>query len=175
MRLQKAQRESLLTWIADGLESDEINKRAAKFKPKFKVSRQQVDHYRKTRKVDIAEVKKSGEFNALTSGLALSEKRVQLLQELAEKLRADLFENKRLWLDQVKGIGSMQNYERVEYQEFNAAEVAQLRGVLEDIALEVGERSKTMEHKGNVGLFDFDQWKEDRKKRLDNMKALEVE
>lgn len=169
MRLKKEQREALLAWIAEGLETDEINQRAAKHKPKFKVTRQQVDHYRKTRKQNIAEIKSSGELTALTSGLARVEARVQLLQDLAEKLRADLFDGKKLWLEQAKSVG-MSTF---NYQEFNASEVSQLRGVLDDIAQELGERGKTLEHKGNIGLFDLEAWKAERKKRTAAVEALE--
>jgi hypothetical protein len=169
MKLKKAQREVLLSWIAEGLESDEINKRAAKFKPRFKVTRQQVDHYRKTRQTKLGELKEAGEFDALRTGLAKVQARVKLLQDLAEKLRTDLFDNELLWLEQAKSVGT----ERFYYRDFNASEVLQLRGVLDDIAQEIGERGKTLEHKGNIGLFDMETWKEDRKKRMNAIEKLE--
>jgi len=169
MRLKKAQREALLAWIAEGLETDEINQRAAKHKPKFRVTRQQVDHYRKTRRQNIQDIKQTGELTALSSGLAKVEERVKLLQDLAELLRVDLFQANKLWLDQQKSVG-MNTF---SYQEFNASEVAQLRAVLDDIAQELGERGKTLEHKGQIGLFDIEQWKEDRKKRLAAIEATE--
>lgn len=171
-RLNKAQREALIEWVAEGLASDEINQRAAKWKPRFSVTRQQVDHYRKTRKVDIDKLKESGEFNALKRGLALVNERVQLLQDLADKLKFDLFDaaGKGLWLANKKAVGMTTVF---DYEEFNSAEVAQLRGVLDDIAQEVGERGKTLEHKGNVGLFDMDAWKKVREARLKGVKELE--
>jgi hypothetical protein len=51
-----------------------------------------------------------------------------------------------------KGIGSQDNYERVEYEEFNKAEVESLRGVLDDIAREVGDRSKIEQPPVNLNL-----------------------
>jgi hypothetical protein len=140
MRLKKAHREALLKWIAEGLESDEINKRAAKFKPPFKVLRSQVVWYRKTRGIKLDEIQEEGEVNALTTGFALKENRVAALQKLADKMMGDLMGGDKMWLLQVKGIGSHDNYERVEYWEFNRSEVESLRGVLDDIASEVGER-----------------------------------
>jgi hypothetical protein len=143
MKLKKAQKEAVLKWIAEGLETDEINKRAAKFKPHFTVSRSQVDWYRKTRRVNLGEIQHEGEADALTSGLAVKENRVATLQKLANRLLEDLLgaeDKNRLWLDMVKGIGSHDNYERVEYQEFNRSEVEALRGLLDDIATEVGGR-----------------------------------
>lgn len=143
MVLKKTQREALLQWIAEGLESDEINKRAAKFKPPFKVTRQNVSKYRKTRGVKLEQIQEEAETSALKTGLALKENRVATLQKLANRLLEDLFgegENNRLWLTMVKGIGSHDNYERVEYQEFNRSEIESLRGLLDDIASEIGER-----------------------------------
>ena len=140
MRLKKTQREALIAWIAEGLETDEINKRATKFKPPFKVTRQNVAKYRKTRGVKLEEIQEEGETNSLKTGLALKENRVAKLQLLADRMLADLLENGRLWLTQYKGIGSHDNYERIEYQEFNKAEVDALRGVFDDIAAEIGER-----------------------------------
>ena len=145
MKLNKAQKEALIAWIAEGLESDEINKRAAKFKPRFSVLRSQVTYYRNSRDHKLEELQESGEINALTSGLALKENRVATLQKLANRPLEDHFgegENNRLWLTMVKDIGSHDNYERVEYQEFNRSEIEVLRGLLDDIASEVGERVK---------------------------------
>jgi len=168
MKLKKAQREVLLQWVGEGLESDEINKRAAKFKPRFSVLRSQVVYYRKSRHVQLDALKNAGEMVSLTSGLALKENRVRLLQELANKLKDDLFMNGKLWLLQVKGIGGKKNFERVEYYDFNSSEVAQLRGVLDDIASEVGGRvsnvdlsTKGKPIKGYVGITP-DVWKKTR-------------
>ena len=151
MKLKKAQREALLAWIAEGLQSDEINKRATLFEPTFEVTRQQVDHYRKTRNIEIQKLRKDGEYTALNTGLAIREKRVELLQELAERMRDDLLVKKLLWTPQVKGIGGADNYERIDYEEFNSAEVLQLRGVLDDIAAEVNERVRRQEVTGKDG------------------------
>jgi hypothetical protein len=142
MRLKKAQREVLIAWIAEGLKTDEINKRAGKFKPPFKVSTRLTAHYRKTRGVKLVEIQEAGEVDALKSGFAVKENRVKALQTLAEKMLEELTreEDNRLWTTMVKGIGSNENYQRVEYEEFNKAEVDSFRGVLDDIASEVGER-----------------------------------
>jgi hypothetical protein len=150
MKLKKKQREAVLAWVAEGLQTDEINKRAEKFKPRFKVLRSQVDYYRKISKVNLKEIKYSDDMAALTTGLALKENRVETLQRLAELMLTDLFGDK-LWLLQVKGIGGTDNYERVEYYEFNSAEVGQLRSVLDDIAAETGGRIKKAEITGKDG------------------------
>jgi hypothetical protein len=138
-KLTKDQRSELLKWVAEGLESDEINKRAAKFELPFSVSRAQVDYYRKTRKVSISELSQSAELDALKSGLALKEERVKRLDLLAGLIEEDLFSGV-LWVQDVKMIGTGENQERVEFETFNASEVQQYRGILEDIAKEVGDR-----------------------------------
>ena len=150
MRLKKKQKEALIQWITEGLQSNEINDRAAMFNPPFNVSRQQVDYYRKTREADIETIKASGEHEALTAGLALVEERVNKLKQLAALMEADLFGG-FLWTDQIKSIGSAPNNKFIEYEEFNKAEVDSYRGVLDDIAKEVGGRVHRNEITGKDG------------------------
>ena len=150
MRPTKAQKEKLLDWVAEGLESGEINKRAEAFDPPFKVKRQQVDYYRRTRKVKIKDIAEKGELDALTSGLSKKEVRVERLHQLAALMEEDLLGGS-LWLDQVKMIGSGDMQERVEYEEFNSAEVMQYRGILDDIAKELGHRAQKTELSGPDG------------------------
>lgn len=142
-RLRKKQKEALLSWVAEGLETGEINERAAKFKPAFEVTGAQVDYYRSTRYADLGVLKKSGEFAALTEGFALKENRVKALQDLAALMYRDVTTG-FLWLDQVKALGSGDNMQIIDYEEFNTAEVAQLRGVLDDIAKEMGHRKQVV-------------------------------
>ena len=151
MRLKKSQKEAVLKWIAEGLQSDEINDRAVLFVPPFKVSRQQVDYYRKTRAADIIAILEVSENNALTEGLSLKAERVKKLKQLAALLERDLFGG-FLWLDQVKGVGSGDIATIVDYEEFNKAEVDSYRGVLDDIAKEVGDRKNINEVTGKDGV-----------------------
>lgn len=144
MRLRKKQKEAVIAWIAEGLETDEINERAAKSKPPFEVSRQQVDFYRDTRKADLESLKRSGEFNALVDGLATKAERVSRLQQLADLMWRDLTKG-FLWVDQVKALGSGDNMEIVDYEEFNTSEVREFRATLDDIAKEMGHRKTVIE------------------------------
>lgn len=150
MRLKQGQKSALQEWVAAGLESGEINSKASQFDPPFSVSRAQVDYYRKTRKVSLSEIKQANDFDALTTGLALKAERVKKLDLLARLMENDLFTG-GLWIDEVKMIGSGFSQERVEFESFNAAEVAQYRGVLDDIAKEVGDRSQRTELTGKDG------------------------
>lgn len=100
-------------------------------------------HYRKTRKIDIDRIISEGEHEALNTGLALKSERVKKLKALALRLERDIFgddDQDYIWTDQVKGIGSGDIAEIVEYEEFNRAEIEAYRGVLDDIAKELGGR-----------------------------------
>ena len=153
MRLKKAQKEAILRWVADGLGSDEINELAAGFIPPFAVSRPQVTYYRRTRNADIAALVAAGEQRALSEGLALRGERVTKLKQLATLLERDLFGGS-LWLDQVKGVGSGMAAEVVDYEEFNKAEVDAYRGLLDDIAKELGDRKHQTELSGALKIQD---------------------
>lgn len=155
IRLSKQQKQAVIAWAAEGLEIGEINARASVFKPSFRVSPQQADYYRKRSQVNIDAIRASGEMDALTSGLAVRAARVVRLARLAELLELDLFGD-RLWLDQVKSIGSGPFAREVDYEEFNAAGVQQYRGILDDIAKEVGDRKQAVMHSGKVELFTVD-------------------
>lgn len=144
MRLKKSQKEALLSWISEGLQTDEINERAAAEEPPFRVSRQQVDWYRDRRAVDIKAIQQAGEHDALTTGLAIKAERVRKLQQLAALMERDLFGG-FLWTDQIKMIGSGDAQQEVEYEEFNTAEVQQYRGTLDDIAKEMGHRRQGLD------------------------------
>lgn len=142
MRLKKNQKEKLLAWISEGLQSDEINDRAAQFDDPFSVTRSQVQFYRERRAVDIKTIQAAGEYDALTTGLALRAERVRRLQQLAALMEKDLFGG-FLWV--------------VDYEEFNTAEVQQYRGVLDDIAKEVGDRKQSVQHGGMIAfVVDID-------------------
>jgi hypothetical protein len=135
MRLNKGQKEKVLEWVADGLKTDEINRRAAQYEEPFVVTRDQVRFYRNTRDVNLQELSQSAEYDALNSGLALRENRVKKLQQLADKLENDIF-GENLWVTDVKAVGA----ELVYIERFNAAEVSEYRGTIDDIAKEMGGR-----------------------------------
>lgn len=153
-RLRKKQKEAVLSWIAEGLETDEINERAAKFRPAFEVTRGQVDYYRATREADLKEIQRVSETQAMTSGFALKEKRIEALQTIANLMYRDLV-NGFMWLEQAKALGSGEDAQIMDYEEFNTAEIQQLRGVFDDIAKELGHRKIPVE----IG------WRDEAKRR----------
>lgn len=140
MKLNKKQKEKVLEWVGEGLQSDEINERAARCRPPFTVSRQQVDFYRDSRGVALGELREASESDALRTGLALKEKRVETLVELAERLKAELLGDK-LWLTRQKALGSGEWAMFIEEQHFNLGELNALRNLLDDIAKETQGRT----------------------------------
>lgn len=135
-RLMKAQREAVLEWVSAGYDAAEIDKRAAAFDPPFTMSRGLIQYYRGVAGAKIGEIVEAGKVEALQTGLARVEERVKRLELLAEAMEEDLFAEGRLWVETVRTA----NKEPIWLDEFNAAEVAQYRGVLDDIAREVGGR-----------------------------------
>ncbi len=84
------------------------------------------------------------ESDALKSGLALKANRIAALQDLAELLAADILGD-NLWTSDVKSAGGVM----VDIERFNSAEVEQFRGVLDDIAKEMGDRKTNVQHGGD--------------------------
>lgn len=143
-RLTTEQREQLITWVAEGLDTEEINKRAAEQQPPWHVSRGAVAHYRKTRKIDRTEIRQQAEAAAIAAGYATVTQRINALTELADRMRQDLLTNGKLWLTRQRAIGPASQVRFVAEEEFNASEVAQYRGALEDIAKELGQRTTNL-------------------------------
>lgn len=141
MRLNKKQKEKVLEWIGEGLQSDEINERAARCRPPFSVSRQQVDFYRDSRGVRLEEITEASESDALRTGLALKEKRVSTLKELAERLRVELLDEGLVWVERQRALGSGEWAMFITEKHFNQVEINTLRALLDDIAKETGERT----------------------------------
>ena len=147
MKLIKAQKEKLLSMVAEGLLSDEINARAGEFDPPFHVSRQQVDYYRKRYHDQINVLRVAYENRALNEGLANKAVRIRALKRLAAKMEDDLFGKELVWLTNAKTVAQ----DQYDYEEFNRAEIDAYRAVLDDIAKELGGRVNKIEHSGEDG------------------------
>ncbi len=148
MRLNTNQRAKVLEWVAAGKKTDEINRLAARLKEPFTVTRQQVDQYRKKAKVNIEQIQQAADQVAVAVGLRDRDERVRRLADLAERLEHDL--KTKLWtLANIKGRGK----DRLKIMEFNAAEIAQYRGLLDDIARELGDRKNNVKVEESVVLI----------------------
>lgn len=87
----------------------------------------------------------------MEAGYGKREERVKALKELAGILFDELMQPDKRWCRDVKQIGSGEGAERVDVERFNAAEVEQFRGLLDDIAKEKGERKNVTELTGKDG------------------------
>ncbi len=93
----------------------------------------------------------------MASGLALAYERVATLQKLADTLEQEIYERgetgvlHNIWLPDVKQVGSGEYAERVDLERFNGSILEQFRGVLDDIAREVGGRKQRSEISGPEG------------------------
>lgn len=139
-KLSKKQRQYLLKLIAEGRDSGEINKLCQKYKESFSVTKQRVDYYRQRYVKPFRETLKKSDESALANGFAVKEKRIEILNALAEKLQYDLFEEGLIWLNREKCLGGAVNGKFIIESEFNETEISQFRGILDDIAKEMGER-----------------------------------
>jgi hypothetical protein len=83
----------------------------------------------------------------LETGFAAAHERVKALKDLAVILEDELHEDDKRWVQDVKQIGGGENAREVFVEKFNAAEVEQFRGLLDDIAKEKGERRQQHDHK----------------------------
>jgi len=144
-RLSAAQRIFLCSLLADGLNVAEVNKAAARCKPPFQVSDSTATHWRQKMAIKHKKIAEQQELQGWSDGLAKKEERIKMLKKLAERLARDLFHNdpkeEKIWLDNIKGLGSGPQFQTFRYKDFNHAEVKELRGLLDDIAKEQGTRS----------------------------------
>jgi len=94
------------------------------------------------------------------SGLALQHKRILALQTLVEGLIKETGEKDRVWLPDVKAIGTGPDAERVDLVQFNDGLYKEIREYITDIADEMGDRVKKKEvmHKGLSKMYvDLDE------------------
>lgn len=146
--LTKEQRGLLVAWAAEGFDLLEINERAAKSDPPFKVTQIQLRHVRERESLKFREMREAFEREAITEGLARKAVRIRRLAQLAEKLEADLLHGTRLWVEEPKQVGA----QIVDVEKFNAAEVKEYRGLLDDIAREIGDRRTKVEISGKIDV-----------------------
>jgi hypothetical protein len=147
-KLSKEQQRQLIYWLAEGWLTEEINELAAKFDPPFSISKQLNVYYRDSYAEDIARISAELDRKVFNEGLSLARTRIDRLEKLARILEDDLYEKKLVWLEQVKGIGSGEQYERIDFEEFNAAEIKALQSIYDDIAKETGGRIHRLDVSG---------------------------
>ncbi len=105
----------------------------------------------------IEQAKNARRAAVMETGLALDYERVAVLGDLAQLLLGQLEERNeagnqhRLWVPDVKAVGSGPFTQIVDIERFNAPLLSELRGVLEDLAQETGGRVRKQEVTGKNG------------------------
>lgn len=95
------------------------------------------------------EIKNAARDEVFKTGLSLDYERVRSLKRLAADLEAQIYETDeegnrlRLWVRDVKQIGSGEAAQVVELERFNSSLLSEFRGTLDDIAKETGGRKVT--------------------------------
>lgn len=130
----------IVQWLAEGLTTREMNALASAQKPPFSITPSEAYYYRVSRQIDVTQALKMRESEAFNSGFAKKENRVIALNNLGQRIYEELGREGGMWLNMVKGIGSGQDYERIEYVEFNRAQIEAFRNILDDVATELGQR-----------------------------------
>lgn len=122
----------------------------------------------------------------LDQGLALDYERVTKLKRLARFLENQLydewakntdgetidsiayrgFENYKLWLSDVKQIGSGEDAQRIDIVRFNSSLISEYRAVLADLASETGGRKQKIEH--TIKNLDYSKLNEEQLQRIAN-------
>lgn len=87
----------------------------------------------------------------LRSGFALQHKRIQALNRLTNKLIAMTNDEDKIWMPDVKSVGTGPTAERVDLLQFNAPLFTLIDKYLASIAAEMGERVKKKELTGKDG------------------------
>lgn len=111
--------------------------------------------------VEIEREKNECHRQIMESGLALNHERVDRLKDLAHFLIDEIEqaneqgERPKVWLPDVKQIGSGSDAERVDIVRYNSPIFSDLRGLLDDLAKETGGRviKQDVDHSGTVDLI----------------------
>jgi phage terminase large subunit len=157
-RRTPAQQIFFLSLLSDGLNCTQINKAAASYRPPFHVDDTSCTYYRKKLAIKHAQLANQSDLQGWSEGLAKKEERIKVLKALAMRFIKDLLPDdpvaEKVWLDDIKGLGSGPQFLTFDYKNFNHQQTIQLRGLLEDIAKEQGGRSTRIEMTNNSSVTE---------------------
>lgn len=126
------------------------------------------------------EVLEARRLEALETGLALDYERVLKLKHLADSLAGEIWDEAgefiedKIWLPDVKSIGSGEYAKRVDIVRFNRPMLDEFRATLDDLAKETGGRKQRLEHTGKDGgpIKTQDMTEEERIERILSILAI---
>lgn len=144
------QRNAVLTWVAEGLGLPEIRLRAAEFDPPFEIEYRQVKHLRQRAGIKYRQIQEEIEAELIGEGLARKALRIKALTDLFDK-HLDLIQARASdpSMIEIPGGGTglvVRDYKGIQpVYKFDAAVVREMRGLLDDIAREKGDRGQKVE------------------------------
>lgn len=159
--LTKEQRELITIWAAEGLNINEVQRRAGECDPPFEVTHNQLKHVRRHANKNYSNLREEFDREALSEGLARRAVRIRQLEELFDRhvtlIRA---RGAELAKDNVAGGSTgllVRDYkgkdaDRAVYK-YDAALVREMRGLFDDIARELGERKTNVDLTGGGELI----------------------
>jgi len=138
MRLTDDQKLLIQEWVAAGKTNREIIRLAAEHDPPFEVKGANISkNFRKPVQEKVRQIREEQETEAVRAGLAAKEERIQLLEKTAQFL-----------FERIDKIPLLQMQSVPAY-------VNAMRGCLDDIAKELGQRNSKIDVNANVRVRDI--------------------
>lgn len=135
MRLTNDQKLLIQEWVAAGKTNREIIRLAAEQTPPFEIKGSTISKvYRKQVSAKVEQIREEQEEDALRKGLAVREERIAMLEKTAEYL-----------FGMIQRIPAMQL----------PGTVNAMRGCLDDIAKELGQRNSKIDLNANLRVRDI--------------------
>jgi hypothetical protein len=160
VKLTRSQQNKLLEWTAEGLRLPEINERAAKFDPPFKVEYLQLKHARERAKKRFLELRADFEKEALAEGLARKATRIREMSALLDRHCALIKARGEEMSNEIAGGETgllVRDYKGkdadVAVYKYDSALIREMRGLFDDIAKELGERKTNVDLSGSGELI----------------------
>ncbi len=155
-KLTSAQRRQMLEWIVEGLSIVEMRDRASQLDEPFEVTRGQVVHARKSMRAKWSAKWAEQEKALLEDGFARKAVRIRQITEMYERhLQLIAARAEAPQLQDVPGGRTGLLTQDVKQGKivfkYDRAVISEMRGLLDDIAREKGERQQKVEHSGPDG------------------------
>jgi hypothetical protein len=160
VKLNRSQQNKVLEWAGEGLRLPEVKERAAKEDPPFEVDWHQLKWARQRLGARIREMREQSEVEILNNGLSRRVERIRQLETLFDK-HLELIRARGVEMDgEIAGgeTGLMaRDYKGKDADtavyKYDGALVKEMRGIIDDIAREMGERKTNVELGGSGELI----------------------
>lgn len=150
--LTKEQRELVITWAVEGLNINEVQRRAQECDPPFEVRYNQLKHIRRHANKNYSNLREEFDREALGEGLARRAVRIRQLEDLFDRHIALIRARGEEMAAEVAGGDTgllVRDYKGKEADvavyKYDAALVKEMRGLFDDIARELGDRKTNMD------------------------------